>query len=698
MEEEDFLITGCLKIKLNNNITVSIYSEGYSYADIEEAKDNEHRLKPHFDNPKLLDKYIEDKNKIVQDFKGFNYEVDEGIFKDFENKAIGVIRESITLGNDCNDIEIYEPPLGFKVVWEDGQQKRKIIIEKDKAIKLSLSGMQNSENPFSTPCINLMENASYYIFIEQNNKEKKNFDIRFPIGVERGYITPYKGTQNGWTINFGNQLFYGNIEILEIDTSGEKKEKVLINIPILVYPKKLDIKKAAEIIKELLEWHSQLIYDFEPTYLSIRPGEYERKHPIQQLNYIKTLFKKRNLKGILNSIIGNPHKVLIKEEILKEIQDVETPVCHRLPELITENGAIRKTSSNSHHFKVGTENYQFLKVYEENSKIIYDTYPNRFIKFFLKFLRQELVNIEKRMHFLIANEKEKTSLRKYFDWILNGISPSVREMKKSINIILNHDFFKEVTDLRFFTAPSITLLKDHRYQQVFSAYLDLIKGVKFSDRLDEFLRDPIKNMPELYEYWCFLKLWKILEERLKAQRKISITFQEKGIDAEIKYGSEIQFENKKAILAYNKYYGKQSDSFISYSVPLRPDISLEVGKMLILFDAKYRVEWIDEIKQIDKDKDKELERIETSERRGTYVLGDIYKMHTYREAILRKEGKNKPLWVIALYPGDEPKLFPEDKQEKIEIENIYQFIDKILNDELKVGGVGAIPLKPGEDN
>uniref|UniRef100_A0A7C3YTE9 DUF2357 domain-containing protein n=1 Tax=candidate division WOR-3 bacterium TaxID=2052148 RepID=A0A7C3YTE9_UNCW3 len=600
------------------------------------------------------------------------------------------------LGEDYGkvEIEIYEPPLKWKKRENDYE-----IYEVDVEDKcLQLLPVKEKSKWYEFP-IRLMENASYDVEIGPTEQYRLGITERKMWGSE--YVQPFGRSKDKCHINFQNLLFCTEICVFE-EKEDEGNGKPIFKIPILVYPKKLKAEEAEKIIKELLEWHSELLYDLEPTGLTIKPGEYGRKNPIQRLNFIRYLFKKRNLKGILNSIIENPHKVLIKEEVLKEIQDVETPVCHLLPELATESTAIRKVSSNPYHFEIGGEKYQFVKAYEEVSKITHDTYPNRFVKFFLKLLRQELSNIEEEIN---SWEKEDNEYyKKYFKWLLNGPEPSLslNEMKRDVNRILNHNFFQEVSDIRFFSTPSQTLLKEYRYQQVFSAYLDLIKGVRLPDWLDELLKDPIKNMPELYEYWCFLKLWQILEEIDGKKGKPNINFKEKGVGAELKYGSEVKFDNK-ITLSYNIYYSEDGD-FYTYSVPLMPDFSLKINNNLIIFDAKYRVEWVEEVKEwveevkkIKKEEEKRLDEIKTEEKRGTFVLDDLYKMHTYREAILRKEGKDRPLWVIALYPGEIPMLFREDGKEEENIKEIKCFLKEIIDNKLKkVGGVGAIPLRPEE--
>jgi hypothetical protein len=77
-------------------------------------------------------------------------------------------------------------------------------------------------------------------------------------------------------------------------------------------------------------------------------------------------------------------------------------------------------------------------------------------------------------------------------------------------------------------------------------------------------------------------------------------------------------------------------------------------------------------------------------------------MHTYREAILNKINKNerqRPIWVIALYPGDKLDLFPEvrDRVSTAGLDNIKEELKNLQenNDDILFrSGVGAIPMRP----
>lgn len=132
-------------------------------------------------------------------------------------------------------------------------------------------------------------------------------------------------------------------------------------------------------------------------------------------------------------------------------------------------------------------------------------------------------------------------------------------------------------------------------------------------------------------------------------------------------------------LFYNLRFSDGS-KYRSYSLAFKPDYTLLLTindkDYYIHFDAKYRseLEIIDFYNKIEssKDLDKEIEQRDSLEEKE-YVFkdGDIYKMHTYKDSILKTEGS------YVLYPGNRTKQFYES--------------DTIIP------SVGAFSLTPGND-
>ncbi|MDO5836699.1 MAG: nuclease domain-containing protein, partial [Methanobacterium sp.] len=132
-------------------------------------------------------------------------------------------------------------------------------------------------------------------------------------------------------------------------------------------------------------------------------------------------------------------------------------------------------------------------------------------------------------------------------------------------------------------------------------------------------------------------------------------------------------------LMYNRLFSNNT-RFKSYSLPFRPDYTLLIEynseNYFVHFDAKYRSEgdvlaFYENIPQEQFDKDNHNQAIENEietrdleeETKRKFKYGDLYKMHTYKDAILKTEG------AYVLYPGDDCKIF----------------------------SVGAFPLTPGKN-
>ena len=131
---------------------------------------------------------------------------------------------------------------------------------------------------------------------------------------------------------------------------------------------------------------------------------------------------------------------------------------------------------------------------------------------------------------------------------------------------------------------------------------------------------------------------------------------------------------------YNLRFSDDS-KYRSYSLAFKPDYTLLVkineNINYVHFDAKYRseLEIADFYGKIDKstdDLDEEIDKRDSLEEKD-YVFkdGDIYKMHTYKDSILKTEG------AYVLYPGNITKRFYES--------------------DLIIPSVGAFSLTPGND-
>jgi hypothetical protein len=93
-------------------------------------------------------------------------------------------------------------------------------------------------------------------------------------------------------------------------------------------------------------------------------------------------------------------------------------------------------------------------------------------------------------------------------------------------------------------------------------------------------------------------------------------------------------------------------------------------------DAKFRLRWLDDFAP---DAEEVDDTGASNERRGIFKQADLYKMHTYRDAL-----GVPSVWI--LYPGDDFRFY-EARRDGVDVK---------LPSGLRhpIDGVGAIPVKP----
>ncbi|HEY6554048.1 MAG TPA: nuclease domain-containing protein, partial [Vicinamibacteria bacterium] len=177
-----------------------------------------------------------------------------------------------------------------------------------------------------------------------------------------------------------------------------------------------------------------------------------------------------------------------------------------------------------------------------------------------------------------------------------------------------------------------------------------------------------RDVAELYELWCFFTMVRGVEEVLGPPAHAD-AFTWRTPDLVIRHGFRVSWPDGTS-LVYNRSFTPSDRR--SYSVTLRPDVTLEApGAGLHLFDAKFRLESPALLMDDNEDDD----------RRRSFKRDDLYKMHTYRDAIPGA----RSVWV--LYPGTETRFFGTG----------HTRWDGTGRPPEPLEGVGAVSLKPGRD-
>ncbi|PUU89936.1 nuclease domain-containing protein, partial [Halanaerobium sp.] len=223
---------------------------------------------------------------------------------------------------------------------------------------------------------------------------------------------------------------------------------------------------------------------------------------------------------------------------------------------------------------------------------------------------------------------------------------------------------------------SLVLQMAPGYKELYKYYLMLLKGLSLNG---DIFRLSIKELWQLYEYWTFLKLNSLLQDKYKLVKNNIIDLDYSGINVTLSQGAsaEVEYQNpitgEKFTLSYNTSSGD------GITTNQKPDNILSLSKndsehqYKFIFDAKYRLNNAEEGTRYGEKYD-QIPGPEES---------DINTMHRYRDAVAAEMGEDYRRTMVGAYV-----LFPyHDKEKRFKEHKFYQSIDRV--------NIGAFPFLPG---
>lgn len=311
---------------------------------------------------------------------------------------------------------------------------------------------------------------------------------------------------------------------------------------------------------------------------------------------------------------------------------------------------------------------------ESKVQIVRDTAENRFVKAFLA----STVGIIDRM---AKETRQRTGQGAFTQRLLDECTAMTRQLRP----IEQHPLWQEVGPMVHVPLSSPVLQRRQGYKQVLRHFARLRLATRIP--LDpEVVRDllEVKDIAHLYEIWSYFTLVAQVSALCGKPVRADGPHSDKWQYAVSWDLCTVWADGTK--LFYNPTFSRsREENRRSYSVPLRPDIALEVptgpNQGLHLFDAKFKVEFLTSFLTVEAATDSAAERAE--ERRGRYKNADLYKMHTYHDAI----SGVRSVWI--LYPGTETRFYSATPAA---VSSSADALPPILD------GVGAIPLQPVADS
>ncbi len=463
---------------------------------------------------------------------------------------------------------------------------------------------------------------------------------------------------NYWGGRITPGIYVGTLSLDVFDPAGNKTGTFYLEVKSIKSTYRDEYRFMLENITDyctdlLMQHTSPAVQNFTPDFSSDPDTIYQR------FAFIKSIIDSPEFNEAVHKIISDPVTSWSDTDEKVDIRKLKRLGSAGLRQIASGQNRI-KLPDNHYLKKVCSINDIPAKISVSRKIETVDTPENRFVKHALEVF----LSFCSTVRYLLENAKrEKT----------RSFSEAV-SLEENLSQILNHDLFRQISIPSTLPLNSPVLQRKEGYREVLRAWLlfDLAAKLVWKGGDDVYSAGK-RDIAQLYEYWLFFKLLKILKEVFDIEPdsidKLIETTND-GLGLKLKSGEytplkgvyKNQVRNLRIKFCYNRtfradgeYPGDPKGS--SWSRSMRPDYTLsiwpegytskeaELNEIIthVHFDAKYRVENLNDILG-DKNPDLDEEKIEN--RSGTYKRADLLKMHAYKDAIRRTGG------AYVLYPGN----------------------------------------------
>lgn len=422
-----------------------------------------------------------------------------------------------------------------------------------------------------------------------------------------------------------------------------------VKCPFEVRSKKMDYEDHyPAMIADISEALSGLIFrEKSPLFRLIDFKDRVKRSFYEDFIFLEYIFRPENLITAYGHVSRDPHHILRK--FIETIP--ATSATYLGPSdvinMINTPGNLNRYDDIPINWPSKLQGYVPREVTHKASDDTFDNPENSFVKYFLNLLADL---IEEMLNFV-----EERNLEGY----------PVDKLKLYNEIIFEYlmdRWLDDIGGLDYFPSNSMILQKKEGYRDILNYFI--IFELSFSptwDNMNDLIKGYQKKLSELYEYWCYLGLYNVLKTLEKSKKDYNEMFEfnskewlvniRHGEQTNVNFHIDVKDKECSVDLIYNQTFNVDTQPNRCWSLNLRPDYTLRIytdlGIYLVHFDAKYKCD------------------INTS-----FINEDIYKMHTYKDAI------ENTLGAYVLYPGRIQRIFTEF-------------------DGKNIPSVGAFPLTPG---
>ena len=501
------------------------------------------------------------------------------------------------------------------------------------------------------------EQTDYEIVVSGLNGNKvtlsnDNHFIQSSIGIVRdGDDTLISGV-----INFGNTVGYTDFDIYSDD-------RKTVSFRIEVFPSKISyMEDYNSMIDDISEMVCDAAVDFmQRTYRTHALGDNKSSLLSVYFQILSEIFK--DYMNAVNRITSVPHHKLITDHYV-----VPTYKAKRT-DRISEKWFVK----HSNQAAVDSGKIAAEKIYAAVKRVTYDTAENRFVKFLLLSTVKKLEAFKKRY---------VDSVKKTEEHVIIEADKMIREVRR----VLSMSFLRDVSDYSADNSMSLVFGMAPGYRELYKCYLMLQKSLSVNG--DVFKMSP-KDTAQLYEYWCFIKLFSLLKNNYELKSPDIIKIDNNGITITLVRGekSEARFKSPKGELITLAYNPRESKT---QTVNQKPDNVLELEKegtdvsYKYVFDAKYRIE-------------NNPDGVFYPDPNPGPKVDDINTMHRYRDSIVYENPKSKFTFektmfgAYILFPYEDEEKYSEfesvENEKKVRGHKFYRSIESV--------NIGGLPFLPG---
>lgn len=531
---------------------------------------------------------------------------------------------------------------------------------------------QGNSQSFQVPPL-FFEDCEYLLLVSEKGRSDDDREVNEPLMIIGAPLERITRSKNNTTL-YGILRMHG--EVGTVKCVVQKGNERLMAFALEFFPSKMDYRNDYQrLLQELeSEIHGLTYSIFRNALTGADPLLRERQSTLEWLSLLRGLFTQ--FTAAFTAVVKSPHRVMHKEERVVQISRVKhissetrrwlrTHPSH-IQTCESRMGEAGKITLSKHCTAEGlTPGMLPDKLLETHRTLSFECLENRYLYWAIEEIQRRVRDLRAVLPD-IDNEKRNSTLiflNEVEEWCMRSLRESP---------------LKGLSGLPLKGRFSPVLQWAGGYREFHRNFLLLQHSLSLSGRA---LKLQLKNLHELYEYWCFLHIVQFLRKELELKNQDLIGLDIDSIIVKLAKGrrSELIFageDGKEVTLFYNPSF-PWPDAKLSGGQ--RPDIVLQFWQRnskerqhiaTYIFDAKYRIE-------TDKD----------------YLMrygcpgppeSAINQMHRYRDALFEHFSESGAFERVAygayvLFPFHDERSFSESR--------FFRSVHTI--------NVGAFPALPG---